>query len=124
MERRHGIMMVLLGLAAGIAGAFIMMQLSQKAIKAEQFVLVDKKGQIHAILGLTNLGKPSLGLWDDEGKNRVILGFLSEDEPGLGLNDADGVRRVNLKLDERGDPVFVLYDQAGRPLLPSPPKEE
>ena len=116
-------MMVLLGLAAGIAGAFIMSQLSHKAIKAEQFVLVDGKGQIHAVLGLTNLGKPSLGLWDAEGKNRVILGFLGENAPGLGLNDADGVRRVNLQLNEMGEPIFVLLDERGRPVS-SLPKEE
>jgi hypothetical protein len=114
MDRKQTVMMVLLGLFAGIVGAYIMNQLSQKTMKAEQIVLVDKKGKIHAILGVTNIGKPALGLWDENGKNRVTVGFLRDGVPGVGLNDAQGNRRANLQLTVEGAPALVMFDEDGQ----------
>ncbi len=120
MSKKQVAIMVLLGLFAGIIGGYIVTQLSYKTIKAEQFLLVDKKGQIHAILGLTNLGKPSLGLWDAEGKNRIMLGFLRDGVPGLGLNDAQGSRRVNLELAVDGKPALILFDETEQRIWSAP----
>lgn len=121
MDRKQAVIMVLLGLVAGIIGGFIVTQLSFKAIKAQQFVLVDKKGQIHAMLGLTNLGKPSLGIWDENGKNRIMLGFIREGVPGVGLNDGNGKRRANLQLSLEGQPSLILFDENGQQLWTAPP---
>ena len=120
MNVKQGITMMLLGLAGGFVGALLMFQLNHKAIKAEQFVLADRKGRMHAILGLTSLGEPSLGLWDKEGKNRVILGFVREGVPGLGLNDEQGNRRANLELGEDGGPGLVLMDESGKRIWSTP----
>jgi hypothetical protein len=120
MNVKQGITMMLLGLAGGVLGALLLFQLNHRAIKAEQFVLVDRKGQMHAILGLTSLGEPSLGFWDQEGKNRIILGFIREGVPGLGLNDEKGNRRANLELAEDGRPGLVLMDEDGERVLSTP----
>lgn len=121
MDRKQAVMMVLLGLFAGFIGGYIVTGLfSHKAVKAQQFLLVDKKGQIHAILGLTNLGKPSLGLWDKEGKNRIMLGFIRDGVPGLGLNDEKGNRRVNLELSVDGKPALILLDENGQRIWSAP----
>lgn len=112
--------MILLGLAGGVLGALLLFQLSHKAIKAEQFILVDRKGQMHAILGLTSLGEPSLGVWDKDGKNRIILGFLREGVPGLGLNDENGNRRADLELDEEGKPGLIFKDEDGERIWSTP----
>ncbi len=120
MNRKQAVMTVLMGLFAGILGGYIVTQFSYKTIKAEQFLLVDKKGKIHAILGLTNLGKPSLGLWDEEGKNRIMLGFLRDGVPGLGLNDAQGGRRINLQLAVDGKPALILFDETEQRIWSAP----
>jgi hypothetical protein len=121
MDKKQAVMMVLLGLFAGIIGGYIVTGLlSHKAVKAEQFLLVDKKGKIHAILGLTNLGEPSLGLWDKNGKNRIMLGFLRDGVPGVGLNDENGNRRANLQLAIDGKPALILFDENQQRLWSSP----
>lgn len=114
MNRKQTVLIILLGLAAGVTGGYLINQLSQKSVKAEQFFLVDRKGKIHAILGLTNLGEPSLGIWDENGNNRVILGFIREGVTGLGLNDQNGKRRANIELDANGEPALVLFDKNGQ----------
>jgi hypothetical protein len=121
MERKQAVIMVLLGLVAGILGGYIVTQFSFKAIKAQQFLLVDKKGQIHAMLGLTSLGQPSLGLWDENGKNRIMLGFIREGVPGVGLNDEYGNRRANLQLAVDGQPALILLDENGQQIWSAPP---
>ena len=113
MNMKTGIMMVLLGFGAGIFGGYLIMQLTHKSVKAEQFTLVDRKGRVHAILGLTNLGSPSLGIWDEEGKNRVIIGFIGKDTAGVGLNDANGTRRANIQVDPRGKTELVFFNESG-----------
>ena len=113
MDLKQGMTSMLLGLAGGVLGALLLFQLSHRAIKAEAFVLTDRKGQTHAILGLTSLGQPSLGIWDKEGKNRIILGFIREGVPGLGLNDEKGNRRADFELGEDGRPGLVLMDEDG-----------
>jgi len=120
MERKQTVMMVLLGLFAGIFGGYIVTQLSYKTVKAEQFLLVDKKGKIHAILGLTNTGKPSLGLWDENGKNRIMIGFLRDGNPGVGLNDVQGNRRANLQLTVDGHPTLLLFNEDGQRIWSTP----
>ena len=120
MDFKQGLMTILLGLAGGVLGALLMFQLNHKAIKAEQFILADSKGQMHAILGLTNLGQPSLGVWDKEGRNRVILGFIREGVPGLGLNDEKGTRRVDLEVSEDGKPGLILIDESGERIWSTP----
>lgn len=115
MDKKHAVMMVLLGLFAGFIGGYIVTGLfSHKAVKAEQFLLVDKKGKIYAILGVTSLGEPSLGLWDKNGKNRIMIGFLREGVPGVGLNDENGIRRANLQLAVDGKPALILLDENGQ----------
>ena len=121
MDRKQAVMMVLLGLFAGFIGGYIVTGLfSHKAVKAQQFLLVDKKGKIYAVLGVTNLGEPSLGLWDKNGKNRIILGFLRDGVPGLGLNDEDGNRRANLQLADNGKSALVLFDENGQRIWSAP----
>ena len=121
MDRKQAVIMVLLGLFAGMIGGYIVTGLlSHKAVKAEQFLLVDKKGKIHAILGLTNLGEPSLGLWDKNGKNRIMLGFLRDGVPGIGLTDEQGNRRINLQLSEEGIPALILLGETGQTVWSTP----
>lgn len=121
MNRKQAVIMVLLGLFAGIIGGFIVTQFSFKAVKAQQFLLVDRKGQIYAMLGLTSLGKPSLGIWDENGKNRVMVGFIREGVPGVGLNDENGKRRANLQLTADGQPALILLDENGQQIWSAPP---
>ena len=123
MNIKQGIFMMMLGFAGGIFGGYVLTQLTFKALKAEQYYLTDKKGKIYAILGVTNIEEPSLGIWDTEGKNRVNLGFITKESPGIGINDADGNRRLSIQLGKNGDPEIVFFDKHRNRIWSAPPKE-
>lgn len=112
--------MMLMGIFGGVIGGYVIMQMTHKAVSAEQFILVDKKGKIHAMLGTTNLGTPSLGIWDGEGKNRLIIGFVGKDAPGIGLNDTNGKRRADLRIEPSGQAGIVFYDDTGNAVWKAP----
>lgn len=117
-------MLILLGIFGGVIGGYLIMQMNHKAISAEQFLLVDKKGRILAMLGTTNLGTPSLGIWDRDGKNRLIIGFVGENVPGIGLNDKSGNRRADFRLAPDGKAGILFFDENGKPVWRSPDKRK
>jgi hypothetical protein len=121
---KTGITLMLLGIFGGVIGGYLIMQMTHKAVSAEQFILVDKKGKIHAMLGTTNLGTPSLGIWDKEGKNRLIIGFVGKGVPGIGLNDAKGTRRADFRITPDGKAGIVFYDETGNAMWSAPSEPE
>jgi len=102
-SKQYGLM-VILALIAGLIGGMVSSQLftgkpvfaqkksiPQKAVAAEEFLLVDKDGNLRASFG--DLPNKGLGL-TVLGKNaniRLLLGVNDNGEPGLWLYNKDGI---------------------------------
>ena len=122
---------ILAGLIGGIAGAFLLVHLtqgpalvssasaagarSQEVVAANRIQLVDASGKVRAELAMSLDGGPALFFYDSAGRNRMVLGLYSAAEgeaPSVVLNDpqqrAAGIFRLYGPHDT---PVVVLKNQ-------------
>jgi hypothetical protein len=122
---------ILAGLIGGIAGAFLLVHLtqgpalvppasaaaarSQEVVSANRIQLVDASGKVRAELAMSLDGGPALFFYDSAGRNRMVLGLYSAAEgeaPSVVLNDpqqhAAGIFRLYGPHDT---PVVVLKNQ-------------
>lgn len=79
---------------------------------ARRFVVEDERGRIRAIVAVSDIHGPMLGLLDEQGELRALLSQSGPDDVGLRLLGADGLERVTLEL-EGGEPVLRLRDSRG-----------
>lgn len=93
---------------------------------ARRFVVEDGEGRIRAVLAVSDIYGPMLGLLDEEGALRVLLSQRQPDTAGVAVLDSDGTARIRLSLeadevrlrvvDDRGNEVDLLNrDPAGGP---------
>jgi hypothetical protein len=87
-------------------------------VRARKFVVVDKNGNLRAILALAKTG-PMLGLGDENGKLRTALG-LSKDGAKLSLRDENGKTRARLSVDQGGQPGLRLLDEKDKIIWSAP----
>jgi hypothetical protein len=122
---------ILAGLIGGIAGAFLLVHLtqgpalvspasaaaarSQEVVSANRIQLVDASGKVRAEMAMSLDGGPALFFYDSAGRNRMVLGLYSAAEgeaPSVVLNDpqqhAAGIFRLYGPHDT---PVVVLKNQ-------------
>jgi hypothetical protein len=81
-----------------------------EAIAAEEFCLVDKKGNIRAVLSLNEDRQPRLLLFDNNEKLRLSF-YIEEGQPGIELLDTNEKTRAALGLGDNGQPALLLLDK-------------
>ncbi len=105
--KRAGVMAL-----AAIAALMLMGQAMQsKVVEAEQFVVRDASGRVHAVLGTVNKRAVSLALIDKNGKPRVVLGVNPDGAPRVHLYDKNNTTRAALSTTAEGIPGLGLYDR-------------
>ena len=114
----------------------------KKVITAEELRIVDRDGNMRAVLGMLPKGGVGLSLHDEDGNGRVslafvdgemgldffdedgelvgVIGILGGKFPGIGLFDDNGTIRVALDLYD-GKPQLIFYDKTGRKIIWSAP---
>ncbi len=126
MNRNQYVLTVALSMIAGMAGGVLGSQLFMgtplfprktplqvEVIRAERVEVMDKSGNIRALLSLKSNGRLGLGLRDEDEKIRATLGLLPDGRPGLVLRDQDEKRRAVLGLGRDGEPHLSLADKEG-----------
>lgn len=117
---------ILAGLIGGIAGAFLLVHLtqgsalvspasaaaarSQEVATANRIQLVDATGKVRAELAMSLDGGPALFFYDSAGRNRMVLGLYSPAEgeaPSVVLNDPE----------QRAAGIFRLYGPHDTPVV-------
>ncbi|HMD27876.1 MAG TPA: hypothetical protein VKH13_04830 [Steroidobacteraceae bacterium] len=117
---------ILAGLIGGIAGAFLLVHLtqgpalvssasaagarSQEVVAANRIQLVDASGKVRAELAMSLDGGPALFFYDSAGRNRMVLGLYSPAEgeaPSVVLNDPE----------QRAAGIFRLYGPHDTPVV-------
>lgn len=81
-----------------------------KAIRAQEFDVVDQNGKTRVILGTDDSGSPGLVLYNKNGKPGVELTLGADELPALGLYDQNDKNRAALYLDKSG-PTLTLSDR-------------
>ncbi len=97
---------------AVIAAVVLMGQaMPSKVVEAEQFVVRDASGKVHAVLGTVNKRAVSLALIDKNGNPRVVLGVSPDGSSSLSFYDKDVNRRAVLGLRPDDSPDLALLDK-------------
>lgn len=78
-------------------------------LTASEFRLVDRAGQVRALLSFTTDGQPYLGIKDEKDVTRVWVGIGAE--TGAAIRDLDGKTRAVLSVDDQGFPSLVVRDR-------------
>ena len=81
-----------------------------QVIAAGEFQLVDKKGNVRAVLGLNDEDEPCLLFLDDNEKRRISF-YVEDGQPGIDLADNNEHVRATLGLDDNGEPSLLLLDK-------------
>jgi hypothetical protein len=84
-----------------------------KSVMAEQFVLVDSRGEPRATLALEAGGSPALSLNDASGRVRAAVRIGADGVPSIVLYDPIGRRRLEVALKPDGAAGLGLYDETG-----------
>jgi hypothetical protein len=102
-NRRLTLALLLTGVAAGLVMTIGMAATEHvpDQVKAGGFQLVDKNGNLRAVLTLTEDGWPGFLLLDKNGKNRLEL-TLDDESAGLRLSDDNGKVQAGLSLTKKG----------------------
>ncbi len=108
---------LLSSLLGGLAGGWMSSARSVTAeepavpasLTANEFRLVDRTGQVRALLSFTTDGEPSLSLKDRNDVTRVWVGIGAE--TGTAIRDVDGKTRAVLSMDGNGFPSLVVRDR-------------
>ena len=147
MSKRQYILLLILPLLAGLVGGTLAGQIlggspafadktaeSKKVVTAEEFLLVDKKGEVlstwgmyaggpgivlfskggeyRAVFSLTSPEEgPILTLADKAGHYRTVMGLGTEKQPYIALRDEEGRERLALTLNDEGEPALLFYDK-------------
>lgn len=147
MTKKQYTLFLLLPLLAGVVGGTLTSQFligqpafadkmaeSKKMVVAEEFRLVNKKGEVlstwgmyaggpgivlfskggeyRAVFSLTSPEEgPILTLADKEGHYRTIMGLGAERQPYIALRDEEGRERLALTLNNEGEPALLFYDK-------------
>lgn len=147
MSKKQYILLLLLPLLAGLVGGTLASQLlagnpafaeksaeSKKIVMAEEFRLVDKKGEVlstwgmyaggpgivlfskggeyRAVFSLTSPEEgPILTLADKGGHYRTVMGLGAKRQPYIALRDENGRERLALTLSDEGEPALLFYDK-------------
>lgn len=83
-----------------------------KTIIAQEFRLIDAKGQVRALLSFSENDQPFLHLIDEFEHDRVWIGISND--TGVAVRDRDGKTRLLLSVDEQGEPSLVVRDRQHR----------
>ncbi len=81
-------------------------------VRAEEFHLVDRPGNVRARIAFSAEGQPYLSMTDESATNIVWLGLSNES--GLAIRDVDGKTRLVLSIDSTGEPSLVVRDRQHR----------
>jgi len=147
MTKKQYSLLLLLPLLAGLVGGTLASQFligqpafadkmaeSKKMVVAEEFRLVNKKGEVlstwgmyaggpgivlfskggeyRAVFSLTSPEEgPILTLADKGGHYRTIMGLGAERQPYIALRDEEGRERLTLTLNNEGEPALLFYDK-------------
>jgi hypothetical protein len=120
MARRKGALVPFGMLAAAFAGGAFAQWLAggctmlearaaaqEKAVRAEQFIVVDAQGREVGALAAVPEGV-GLTVRGPDGKERISLAADSGGGAGLSLNDAEGRQRIGLGYNADGGGLFLL----------------
>ena len=83
-----------------------------RRVVAEEFVLVDARGECRATLALEE-GAPALAISDANGGVRAAIRLSIDGAPSVVLYDASGRRRLEVALRADGAAGLGLYDEKG-----------
>jgi len=112
-----------IGLRRGEAGHIATSTAAPHTLSAQEFILVDDKGQPRGKLAVAK-DKPGLALYGkDSGAPRAVLAVTSDGTPLLALLDKDGLTpRATIELSDKQDGAasFRLYDKSGKVTWSSP----
>ena len=122
IKREHQINLFV-GMTAGLLGGALSLMLfmghvvsaqdspdnAPGTVRAGEFQLVDKSGQIRAMLTFSSEGDPYLTMLDRYG-TRILWFGISEDS-GIAIRDVDGKTRLVLSLNQTGEPSLVIRDR-------------
>jgi len=76
-----------------------------KTVRAREFVLVDERGTMRAMLGMG--GEPVLILADEKGLTRAMLTVNANGGGSLFLHDKNNRTRIGLSAGEKGSMLFL-----------------
>ncbi len=83
-----------------------------QGIRAQRFILNDKKGKPRAVLDMAEGAGPGLYFYDEQGQIRASIYMTKDGKPWLELSDEGGKPRAALNVtDNRGG--AYLYDEYG-----------
>lgn len=86
---------------------------NKRSVEAEEFVLVDDKGQRLAVLGRSGSGGATLCFFDQSGARRCVIGVDGEGTPLITLGDGDEHSSLSLSQDKEETDLQVA-DQNGQ----------
>lgn len=112
----------LTGLSGGFLGATLVpsnsgmaqdgLETQRTVIRAEEFQLVDRMGNVRARIAFSPDGEPYLAMTNQADMSILWLGLSNES--GLAIRDLDGKTRLVLSLDSAGTPSLVVRDRQHR----------
>ena len=111
--RMGGLIVILLALSGILMGQNAP-DVVPDVIKAQSFMLVDKKGNVRAALHLPGEDTVHLSFWDKELKERVQLSLSPDGISRLLLRDQLGNIRALVVVDKGGSPIMMLLDEKGK----------
>ena len=141
MNKRHTFLLVILALAAGVAGGMISTRFlqpravedkqHQNIIVAHEIHLVDEEGRQRWVLAMSKDGEPSLTFVNKKGWAPMALGINKDglpffnmvlepnqrDGPSLILMDSRMNSRAILGLSDDGEPRLFFLDRNGQKRL-------
>lgn len=85
-------------------------ELNRTTVAVGQLRLLNKKGQLRAVLGLTKKDMTFLALRDSNGVVRSHLHLNEDGAPSLVFNDDKGDKRCLLSLADNNNPTLFFYD--------------
>jgi hypothetical protein len=115
-------------------------EIKVRAVEAAEFRLVDKTGNLRAVLEMTRSGPrlrmlhedgevalevslppdgPAIRMADEEGHTRLFLGAM-RDAARIGMADAKGHQRAFIGLTAGGRPTITLYDPKQKAVWSAP----
>jgi len=127
LERRcrmfEAALLVLVAAVVGVVltGASKPVVLKAKTVEAQEFVLRDQDGRVHAGLGMDE-GMTVLELQDDPKAHRLILALGPEGRPFIRLTGDKDENRVLLTVGEADQPHLVLYANKEEVVFQAPSK--
>jgi len=93
----------------------------EKTIRTNRIEIVDGKGNVRAVLGMTSNDEPRLALADRMGHIQAMLSIVPvpgnpDGIPSLRLLDKAGIPRTDISLNSGGNPVITFRNNNGEHL--------